>query len=145
MSGTLASGHVPLTVTTDMVHTLAVHEHVCVRPVLRTVTDRATGDSTRVAIACGSTRDSKCPPCAHKARVLRMHQCAEGWHLTEEPADTPRPVDEDQAEDLGDEDQADDNDEGLRRVRSTRRRQDATDLPKVPTEDRTIGRPFETP
>jgi len=146
MSSTLAAGQVPLTVTAEMVHTLAVHEHVCVRPVLRTVTDRATGDSTRVAIACGSTRDSKCPPCAHKARVLRMHQCAEGWHLTEEPLDKLRPVDDDQADDLDDEDQGDEdaNDEGSRRVRSTRRRQDATDLPKVPTEDRTIGRPFET-
>jgi len=142
VSSTRASGQVPLSVTAEMVHILAVHERVCVRPVLRTVTDRATGDSTRVAIACASTRDSKCPPCAHKARVLRMHQCAEGWHLTEEPAGKQTPSDgDDPGEDLND-DQGDD--EGLRRVRSTRRRQDATDLPKVPTEDRTIGRPFET-
>jgi len=142
-----ALGSVSLRVTAEMVHALAVHEHVCVRPVMRTVTDRATGDTTRVAIACGSTRDSKCPPCAHKARVLRMHQCAEGWHLTEEPAGHVRPDDDDQVDDLDDDDQADEDtdDEGLRRVRSTRRRQDATDLPKIPTENRTIGRPFETP
>ena len=30
-------------------------------------------------------------------------------------------------------------------MRSTRRRQDATDLPRIPTEDRTVGKPFTTP
>ncbi len=150
MTTTVSPGQVPLTVTAEMAHTLAVHERVCVHPVLRTVTDRATEDSTRVAIACGSTRDSKCPPCAHKARVLRMHQCAEGWHLTEEPTDNPHLVaEDDQAEDLDsiDDDQAEDDqdeDEASRRVRSTRRRQDAIDLPKVPTENRTIGQAFES-
>ncbi len=141
-----SSGQSSLHLTAEMVHALAVHEHVCVRPVLRTVTDRATGARATVAIACGSTRDSKCPPCAHKARVLRMHQCAEGWHLAEEPADDPAP--EDLEGQLKDDDQGVDlenEDDGSRRVRSTRRRQDATDLPKVATEDRTIGRSFDAP
>jgi hypothetical protein len=35
--------------------------------------------------------------------------------------------------------------EGERRVRSTRRRQDAPDLPQVPMDDRTIGRVFTAP
>ena len=39
-------------------------------------------------------------------------------------------------------DQADDGD-GKRRVRSTKRRQDAPDLPRLPVENRTIGRAFE--
>ncbi len=30
-------------------------------------------------------------------------------------------------------------------MRSTRRRQDAPDLPRVPLEDRTVGRVFATP
>ena len=50
---------VPLTITEDMVHALAVKEGVCVRPVLRRVTDRTTGDTTVVAIRCGSTRDAR--------------------------------------------------------------------------------------
>ena len=76
---------VPLNITTQMVRTLAINESVCVRPVLRRVTDRATGATTTVAIPCGSTRESRCPTCAKKARWLRMTQCAEGWHRDDEP------------------------------------------------------------
>jgi len=68
-----------------MVRTLAINESVCVRPVLRRVTDRATGATTTVAIPCGSTSESRCPSCATKARWLRMTQCAEGWHRDDEP------------------------------------------------------------
>jgi len=68
-----------------------------------------------------------------------MQQCTEGWHRTDEPEHRPAlPVDEGQVDD---EDQADDEE---RRVRSTRRRQDAPDLPRVPQEDRTVGRVFAT-
>jgi hypothetical protein len=67
-----------------------------------------------------------------------MQQCREGWHLDTEPEFT-----------LGDDDQSDDElddePESERRVRSTRRRQDAPDLPRLPMEDRTIGRVFTTP
>lgn len=84
-----------------------------------------------------------------------MQQCAEGWHRTDEPnghaADDidwdgtsehdPRP------DDPGDIDVTDtggagpkvDEAEVARRVRSTRRRQDAPDLPRRPVADRTIG------
>ena len=72
-------------VTPEVVRDYAAEAGVCVRPVLRTVTDRATGESTTVLIACGSTRESRCPPCADKARRLRMQQCAEGWHLEDDP------------------------------------------------------------
>ena len=72
-------------VTPDMARQLAVAQGVCVRPLIRRVFDRDTETETRVALACGSTREAVCPPCAQKARVLRMQQCAEGWHRTDEP------------------------------------------------------------
>ena len=68
-----------LAITPDMARQLAVSQKVCVRPVLRRVEDRLTGTRDTVAIPCGSTREAVCPPCAHKAKVLRMQQCAEGW------------------------------------------------------------------
>ncbi len=62
--------------------------------ILRRVIDRDTGiDETKVAIPCGSTREAVCPSCAHKARVLRMQQCAEGWHRTDEPEADRQPID----------------------------------------------------
>src|SRR5215211_2056133 len=71
--------------TADVVRELAVAQHVCIRPLMRRVIDRETDTETTVAIPCGSTREVVCPPCAHKARVLRMQQCAEGWHRSDEP------------------------------------------------------------
>jgi hypothetical protein len=52
-----------LPVTAGMARELAVAERVCVHPVMRTVTDRLTGTTTTVPIACGSTRESRCPSC----------------------------------------------------------------------------------
>jgi len=130
------------TITADMARELALAQKVCIRPLLRRVHDRASDSEDVVALPCGSTREAVCPPCAHKARLLRMQQCQEGWHRTDEPEHRPaQPLDEDQAGDV-DEDQADD--EAERRVRSTRRRQDAPDLPRVPQENRTVGRVFAT-
>src|SRR5918996_971010 len=96
---------------------LAIKAGVCVRPVLSNVTDTMTGESCVVPIACGSTRESQCPPCADRNRRLRIQQCREGWHLDEEPPESP-PRDEDDAEDENDDEDAN---EGGRRVRSTRR------------------------
>ena len=140
----------------EAVRELAIDQGVCVRPLMRRVVDRDTDTETRVALPCGSTREAVCPPCAHKARLLRMQQCSEGWHLSEEPP-TPIPADDatdrddpadavdpdggDQADELDDLDRS----EGERRVRSTRRRDDAPDLPRVPVEDRTVGRVFTAP
>ncbi|MDQ1537523.1 MAG: hypothetical protein QOE58_1916 [Actinomycetota bacterium] len=124
---------------------MAINESVCVRPILRRVIDHATDNATTVAIPCGSTRESRCPVCAKKARWLRMTQCAEGWHRDEEPEE-PDPglenPDQDQMEDDGDQD---DEEPGQRRVRSTRHRQDVSDLPRVPVDSRTVGRTFTAP
>jgi hypothetical protein len=135
--------HVPLSITTEMVRTLAVNESVCVRPILRRVTDRATGNTTTVAIPCGCTRESRCPSCAKKARWLRMTQCTEGWHRDDEPEDPDPDLEEDEQDD--DDADEDDTDEEERRVRSTRHRQDVSDLPRVPVENRTVGRTFTAP
>jgi len=129
-------------ITADMARELALAQKVCIRPPLRRVHDRQAGTEDVVALPCGATREAVCPPCAHKARLLRMQQCTEGWHRTDEPEHQLQQLD-DQADQL-DDDQADDED-AARRVRSTRRRQDAPDLPRVAQEDRTVGRVFATP
>jgi hypothetical protein len=126
-----------------MVRAAAEVAGVCARPVISRVTDLETGDVQMVTIACGHTREDRCKPCAERARRLRMQQCREGWHLDSEPewaephADHP----DDGADGT---DQVDEEDSS-RRVRSTRRRQDAPELPRVPPEDRTIGRVFTAP
>lgn len=131
--------------TAEVVHDYAAKKAVCVRPILRRVTDRESGDVQQVAISCGSTREAVCPACAGKARRLRMQQCEEGWHL----ADDPLPTDPEGASGNGDEpdDSAQDDDDagGSRRVRSTRRRSDAAVLPKVPQEHRSVGRTYTAP
>jgi hypothetical protein len=148
------------TLSAEMVRELAVAQGVCIRPILRRVIDRETDTDSTVAIPCGSTREAVCPPCARKARVLRMQQCAEGWHRDTEPnqhqtgaaaswgsdevGDEDDDLDEDEDEDL-EELAAADHGVGLRRVRSTRRRQDVPDLPRMPVQDRTVGRVFTAP
>ena len=143
---------VALAITPDLARELAISQRVCVRPILRRVEDRQTGTTDTVAIPCGSTRDAVCPPCAHKAMVLRMQQCREGWHRDHEPDhDQAEPDDEgDEGDELEDDELEGDGDgqdqvledSSARRVRSTRRRQDVPDLPRVPMEQRTIGRTF---
>ena len=131
-------------ITTDMARELAVNAGVCIRPLMKRVYDRDTGTESQIPIACGATREALCPPCARKARILRMQQCHQGWHRDTEP-DRPEHQHDDQADD---EDQADDDQassEGSRRVRSTRRRADAADLPQVPMANRTVGRTFAAP
>lgn len=139
-------------VTAPMATALAEAAGVCVRPVLRRVTDRASGTVTAVPIPCGSTRESRCPACAAKAKRLRMHQCREGWHLTDDPA-TDADIDDD---DQGDDDQGDGAADGggedgsgaedvARRARSTRRARDAPDLPRLEMAARTTGRAFTDP
>jgi hypothetical protein len=53
------------------------------------VGDLDTGELRYIPMPCGSTVESVCGPCARKARALRMVQCREGWHLSEEPDFTP--------------------------------------------------------
>ncbi len=124
--------------TPAVVQAAALAAGVCARPVVARVTDVDTGELRVVPISCGSTRQDRCPPCAERARRLRIQQCREGWHLDTEPEHQP-PPDAGEHEGQGDELDAE------RRVRSTRRRQDAPDLPRLPMEDRTIGRVFTAP
>ncbi|MDO5628806.1 MAG: replication initiation protein, partial [Mobilicoccus sp.] len=130
-------------VTPEMAQAAALSDGVCIRPLVRTVTDRATKDSTRVLIRCGSTRESQCPPCAERARKLRAHQCLAGWHEEIEP-DAGEP-DARETNDGGDHatEPTTDGDHPSRVARSTRRRKDVADLPRVPMDPRTIGRTFE--
>src|SRR4051794_23341664 len=83
MSTSLAG--LPPAVTAEVVRDYAADAGVCIRPLLRQVTDRETGQTTSVVIRCGSTREAVCAPCADRARRLRMQQCAEGWHLMDDP------------------------------------------------------------
>src|SRR5829696_4184084 len=116
-------------ITADMAREMAVSNGVCIRPIVRRVLDRDTGSETRVPIACGSTREAVCPPCARKAMVLRMQQCAEGWHRDTEP-DQPEHDDDSRNQVQINGDAQDEDESGSRRVRSTRRRQDTPDLPR---------------
>jgi len=118
---------------------------VCVRPIIRRVTDTATGESETVPLPCGSTRERVCPPCAAKARRLRIQQCREGWHRTDEPADN-----EDQSDDSGPEPDdpesgGGDLDSASVRRRSTRRLPQFPPLPVAPMERRTVGRELTSP
>ncbi|MGJ7442230.1 replication initiator [Aquipuribacter sp. MA13-6] len=141
-----------LRASTDMIRTWAEASKVCVRPLLRKVTDRDTGDTSTVPLPCGSTREHVCPACAYKARGLRQQQCREGWHLEHEPhphdqatSDTNQeatdPKDPTMDNDPDELEDGSSNEESKgQRVRSTRRRDDAVALPHVPQEDRTVGR-----
>jgi replication initiator protein RepSA len=125
---------------TEAIRELAEHHGVCTRPVVHQVTDVTTGQVRLIPTSCGATLASKCLPCAHRNRVLRMQQCREGWHLelepiSEEPVPNP-PAEDDQA---GDEPEP-----ARRRGRSTRRRPDVPDLPRMPVDKRTVGMAFTT-
>ena len=142
----------PLEWDKAMVVGLAEEEGVCVRPLARRLVDRVSGEASTVVLPCGSTRESRCPTCAKRARVLRMHQCAEGWHRIDElPEVDLDPGHDDEADDEleSDDDELDDldtdGDGSGRVVRSTRRRGDAADLPVRPVEARTVGRSFAAP
>ena len=104
--------------------------------------DRVSGEASTVVLPCESTRESRCPVCAKRARILRMHQCAEGWHAADElPDEGLEPTIGDDSEEPDDE-ITDDGDGSDRVVRSTRRRGDVADLPVRPVETRTVGRSF---
>ena len=133
----------PPPIDADTARALATSQRVCVRPLLRKVTDRQTGTEDVVPIPCGSRRESVCPSCAQRFRVLRMQQCAEGWHRTDEP-DHLDEADDDEAADEVHEDLPEEG-PGSKRRRSTRRRQDVPDLPRVPQDPTTLGRVFRTP
>jgi hypothetical protein len=74
-----------LPLTADVAQALAEQHGVCIRPLAMRRIDTTTGRIDIVPVPCGSTRQNQCPPCADKARRLRMVQCREGWHLDAEP------------------------------------------------------------
>ena len=133
------------TITADDTRALAASARVCGRPMLRRVHDRQTGSEEVVPIPCGSTREAVCPACARKARTIRIQQCTEGWHLTDEPARRPRAHSEPEDQDEEDDDQDDEEGAAGKRSRSTRRRQNLPDLPKLKMSDRTVGQVFTAP
>ena len=73
----------------DVVEAVAVSHGVCVHPVPLRRIDPATGATEIVDVPCGATLESKCPPCAKRARSLRIAQCKAGWHLEAEPLFEP--------------------------------------------------------
>ena len=150
----------------DVVEAVAIAHGVCIRPVPMKVTDTQTGDITFVDVPCGATLASTCPPCAQRARRLRVHQCREGWHLD---ADPDLSADESSADQMRlvierADATADGDTDAILRLdgelvaagvrgdidppqkpgagRSTRRRSDVPDLPKLPMSDTTVGRSF---
>ncbi len=172
-----------LPLSAEVMKATAEKHGVCVRPFTMEVGDPDTGELRYVAVPCGSTVESVCAPCAKKAKALRMAQCREGWHLTEEPDFTPTPPTPEQKElmefraDLvaqyrdavehGEEGQADELREEIRGVdeelrqlgvrgrlpspdlpgkrpvkRSTKRRQDAPNLPRKKVAKTTVGREY---
>jgi hypothetical protein len=74
-----------LPLTADVAQALAEQHGVCIRPLAMRRIDTSTGRVDVVPVPCGSTRADQCPPCADKARRLRMVQCRQGWHLDAEP------------------------------------------------------------
>src|SRR3954451_23163762 len=82
--------------TPEVVRDYAEHAGVCIRPLVRRVTERETGAVTTVLIRCGSTHASVCGACADPARGLRMQQCADGWHLEHDPLTTDADDSDDQ-------------------------------------------------
>ena len=132
----------PLDWDRAMVAGLAEDQGVCVRPLARRLVDRVSGEASTVVLPCGSTRESRCPVCARRARVLRMHQCAEGWHAADELPDADLEPTTGDHGDEDDEEPDEDADGPGRVVRSTRRRTDAAHLPVRPVEPRTVGQTF---
>ena len=125
----------------------AIQAGVCVRPIVRELVDTETGESQYWSpIPCESTLASACPPCADKARRLRMQQCREGWHLDDRTrhATTPTTATGPTGRTTPTRTTSDGDDEPTR-IRSTRRRDDVPDLPRLPVEDRTVGPDLHRP
>jgi len=173
----------------DSIRKIAEATGGCLRPVQLRRTDTVTGQAEQVMIPCGATLASICPSCAERAKMLRVVQCREGWHLEDEPDPGPPAPDETQqywltlrAEAQVQRDRAaarsedvtvydaliaeldaevtragvrgtvttsngsgEDGPAKTRRSRSTRRRQDAPDLPKRNIAPRTVGKVFTAP
>ena len=80
----------------DSIRKIAEATGGCLRPVQLRRTDTVTGQAEQVMIPCGATLASICPSCAERAKMLRVAQCHEGWHLEDEPDPGPPAPDETQ-------------------------------------------------
>lgn len=76
-------------VAKHLVEAAAISYGVCVHPVPVRRIDQETGATDIVDVPCGATLESKCPPCAARARSLRIAQCRAGWHMDQEPVFKP--------------------------------------------------------
>ncbi len=74
-----------------VVEAVAVENGVRIRPLAIRKVDLDTGETETIPAPCGATLASICPPCAERARRLRMAQCTAGWHLDDEPLPDPDP------------------------------------------------------
>lgn len=72
-------------VSREVAEQLAINAGVCIRPIPMRRQDTVTGVVDTIDLPCGSWREAWCPPCAKRARQVRMAQCREGWHLESEP------------------------------------------------------------
>jgi hypothetical protein len=161
----------------------------CLRPIQIRRTDTVTGQTEQIMKPCGATLASICPPCADRAKMLRVAQCREGWHLEDEPDPGPAAPDRmqeywlilraeaqvqrDRAKARGEDvtvydaligeldieitragvrgtvtthgKSSEDEKPRARRSRSTRRRQDAAELPRRKITPRTVGKVFTAP
>ncbi|WP_234012352.1 helitron helicase-like domain-containing protein [Nocardia cyriacigeorgica] len=75
----------------ELAQAVAEERGVCRRPLAMLATDSDTGETKYVAAPCKSTLECVCPACAARARVLRIHQAREGWHIEEEPMVEKKP------------------------------------------------------
>ncbi|GAA1015531.1 hypothetical protein Aple_050530 [Acrocarpospora pleiomorpha] len=69
----------------DVAEQIASGVGVCLRPLPFRVTDPVTGSARLVEVTCGARLEAQCKPCARTNRLLRLAQCRDGWHLTEDP------------------------------------------------------------
>ena len=126
----------------ELVREAAIGQGVCARPVISRVTDLDTGEVRLVPIWCGSHPRGPLPGVRGPGAAAADAAVPGGLaprHRTRMATRRRRRGDD---EDQGDEPTTT---TASRRVRSTRRRQDVPDLPRVPVEDRTIGRVFTAP
>jgi hypothetical protein len=183
---TTRPGRLAAPLARDAIRKIAEASGGCLRPIQLRRTDTVTGRTEQIMKPCGATLAAICPPCAERAKSLRISQCREGWHLEDEPDLGPIAPDEmqeywltlraqaqvrrDRAEARGEDVTGLDELIGeldteitragirgavttssrggtsqLRRVRSTRRRQDAPGLPKRKIAPQTIGKVFTSP
>src|SRR5437763_4382840 len=80
----------------DSIRKIAEAVGGCLRPVQLRRTDTVTGQTEQIMKPCGATLASICPPCAERAKMLRVAQCRERWHLEDEPDPGPAMPDETQ-------------------------------------------------